>query len=73
MDCFLMEGMKVLYRTTIALLLSFSKTCSSDSTWSNYLESSGLERTISKYCREISVCANFLKNIFPVNVVPKNE
>jgi len=54
MDCFLMEGMKVLYRVTIAILLSFSKTASSDSTWTKYLEEFGCESAISKFSRDIA-------------------
>ncbi|ODN04600.1 TBC1 domain family member 24 [Orchesella cincta] len=73
-DCFLMEGMKVLYRTTIALLLSFTKTCSSDSTWSKYLESAGLESAISKYCREFSMTPQrLLKSAFSIRAFRGSE
>lgn len=50
-----MEGIKVLYRVAIALLLSFTKACNSDSKWSNLLQTSGLDSAISKFCRDITV------------------
>jgi hypothetical protein len=65
LDCFLMEGVKVLYRVAIAILLSFSKACSSDSKWSNLLETSGLDSAISKFCSDIATTvSNFSSLVY---------
>ncbi|XP_035701591.1 GTPase-activating protein skywalker isoform X3 [Folsomia candida] len=68
-DCFLMEGVKVLYRVALALLLSFTKACGSDSKWSNLVESSGLEIGISKFCSDIATIftpQRLLKSAFSI-------
>ncbi|CAG7717920.1 unnamed protein product [Allacma fusca] len=67
MDCYLMEGTKVLYRVAIALLLSFTKAAGSDSKWAHNLESSGLLASISSFIREIAITPQrLLKSAFSI-------
>ncbi|KAK6632106.1 hypothetical protein RUM44_007136 [Polyplax serrata] len=55
-DCFLHEGIKVLYRTALAILLLFHKYSSpSNSKWMNEIHKSGIEVTLNKFCKEIPV------------------
>lgn len=55
-DCFLHEGIKVLYRIAMAILLLFYKYSSpSNSKWMNEIQRSGIEVTLNKFCKEIPV------------------
>mgnify|MGYP007016995484 CR=1 FL=1 len=56
LDCFLHEGIKVLYRIALAILLLFHKYSSpANSKWMTEIHKSGMEVTLYKFCKEIPV------------------
>lgn len=56
MDCFFHEGVKVLYRTAMAILLLFHKSSSSNaSEWSAEIQKNGIDVALNKFCREMPV------------------
>ncbi|KAG5871835.1 hypothetical protein JTB14_023024 [Gonioctena quinquepunctata] len=56
MDCFFHEGVKVLYRTAMAILVLFYKsTSSSSSEWLAEIQKNGVDSALTKFCREIPV------------------
>lgn len=56
MDCFFHEGIKVLYRVEMALLILFYKNSSSqNSEWNSEILKNGVESALNKFCRQIPV------------------
>ncbi|XP_076256978.1 GTPase-activating protein skywalker isoform X3 [Rhynchophorus ferrugineus] len=56
MDCFFHEGVKVLYRTAMAILMLFHKYSSTNtSEWSAEIQKNGIDMALSKFCREMPV------------------
>nr|XP_022914172.1 TBC1 domain family member 24 [Onthophagus taurus] len=54
MDCFFHEGIKVFYRTAMAILILFHKSSSSTSSdWNGCIQKHGVEYALTKYCREL--------------------
>lgn len=54
MDCYFHEGVKVLYRTAMAILLLFQKS-SNSSEWSAEIQKNGVDKALNKFCREMPV------------------
>lgn len=52
LDCFFHEGIKVMYRVAMALLLLFHKTASQ---WNDDILKNGIEVAFNKFCQEIPV------------------
>ncbi|KAI5736109.1 hypothetical protein M8J76_000092 [Diaphorina citri] len=56
LDCYLHEGIKVLYRVAMAILLLFHKFSSShNSDWMREISDHGIEAALSKFCRQMPV------------------
>ncbi|XP_074041461.1 GTPase-activating protein skywalker isoform X2 [Leptinotarsa decemlineata] len=56
MDCFFHEGVKVLYRAAMAILVLFHKSSSSSSSeWLVDIQKNGVDSALTKFCREIPV------------------
>ncbi|XP_068903168.1 GTPase-activating protein skywalker isoform X1 [Tenebrio molitor] len=56
MDCFLHEGIKVLYRTVMAILVLFHKSSSSPSSeWLMEIQKNGIDAALNKFCKEMPV------------------
>ncbi|XP_066143731.1 GTPase-activating protein skywalker isoform X3 [Euwallacea fornicatus] len=56
MDCYFLEGVKVLYRTAMAILLLFHKNSSSSSSeWAAEIQKNGVDFALNKFCREMPV------------------
>ncbi|XP_030760306.1 GTPase-activating protein skywalker isoform X3 [Sitophilus oryzae] len=56
MDCFFHEGVKVLYRTAMAILILFHKYSSANSSeWSAEIQKNGIDLALNKFCREMPV------------------
>lgn len=56
MDCFFHEGIKVLYRVAMAILLLFYKYSTSQSSeWSAELAAQGVDNALTKFCRQMPV------------------
>ncbi|XP_048518560.1 GTPase-activating protein skywalker isoform X2 [Dendroctonus ponderosae] len=56
MDCYFHEGVKVLYRTAMAILLLFHKHSSANSSeWSAEIQKNGVDLALNKFCREMPV------------------
>ncbi|KAJ8977839.1 hypothetical protein NQ317_007967 [Molorchus minor] len=55
-DCFLHEGIKVFYRTAMAILVLFHKSSSSSSSeWLAEIQKNGIESALNKFCKEMPV------------------
>ncbi|XP_060518471.1 GTPase-activating protein skywalker isoform X5 [Cylas formicarius] len=56
LDCFFHEGVKVLYRIVMAILILFHKySSSSSSEWSTEIQKNGIDLALNKFCREMPV------------------
>ncbi|XP_050509632.1 GTPase-activating protein skywalker isoform X6 [Diabrotica virgifera virgifera] len=56
MDCFFHEGVKVLYRTAMAILILFQKfSSSSSSEWLAEIQKNGVDSALTKFCKECPV------------------
>ncbi|XP_047107589.1 GTPase-activating protein skywalker [Schistocerca piceifrons] len=68
MDCFLNEGIKVLYRVAMALLLLFYKySAPQNSEWMNQILKHGIETAFMNFCKHIPVTpAKMLRTAFGV-------
>ncbi|XP_063914626.1 GTPase-activating protein skywalker isoform X2 [Zophobas morio] len=56
MDCFFHEGIKVLYRTAMAILILFHKASSSPSSeWMTEIQRNGIDAALNKFCKEMPV------------------
>ncbi|XP_044267937.1 GTPase-activating protein skywalker isoform X4 [Tribolium madens] len=56
MDCFFHEGIKVLYRTAMAILILFHKSSSSPSSeWLMEIQKNGIDSALNKFCKEMPV------------------
>ncbi|GLV41527.1 skywalker [Carabus blaptoides fortunei] len=56
MDCFFHEGIKVLYRVAMALLVLFYKSSSSQSSeWNSEILKNGVDSALNKFCRQLPV------------------
>lgn len=56
MDCFLHEGIKVLYRVAMAILLLFYKHSSpANSIWMSEILKTGAGGALNKFCKEMPV------------------
>lgn len=56
MDCFFHEGIKVLYRTAMAILILFQKSSTpSSSEWLAEIQKNGIDSALSKFCKECPV------------------
>ncbi|XP_050302931.1 LOW QUALITY PROTEIN: GTPase-activating protein skywalker [Anthonomus grandis grandis] len=56
MDCYFHEGVKVLYRTAMAILLLFHKCSSANAAeWSAEIQKNGIDLALNKFCREMPV------------------
>ncbi|KAL1512576.1 hypothetical protein ABEB36_002148 [Hypothenemus hampei] len=57
MDCYFHEGVKVLYRISMAILLLFHKYASgsSSSEWQAEIQKNGVDLALNKFCREMPV------------------
>ncbi|XP_065163802.1 GTPase-activating protein skywalker isoform X6 [Atheta coriaria] len=63
MDCFFHEGIKVLYRVAMAILVLFHKHTSSTSTaggaeWSADIQKNGIDAALTKFLKEITIPPN---------------
>lgn len=55
-DCFLHEGIKVFYRTAMAILILFHKNSSSSSSeWLAEIQKNSIENALNKFCKEMPV------------------
>lgn len=68
MDCFLNEGIKVLYRVAMALLLLFYKySAPQNSEWMNQILKHGIETAFMNFCKHLPVTpAKMLRTAFGV-------
>ncbi|PSN30528.1 hypothetical protein C0J52_25531 [Blattella germanica] len=56
MDCFFNEGIKVLYRVAMAILLLFYKySAPQNSEWMNEILTNGIDTALNKFCKQIPV------------------
>lgn len=56
MDCFFNEGIKVLYRVAMAILLLFYKySAPQHSEWMKEILTSGIDSALTKFCKQIPV------------------
>ncbi len=56
MDCYLHEGIKVMYRVAMAILQLFHKhSASQNSHWNQQMQSQGVEATLMSFCKQIPV------------------
>lgn len=55
MDCYLIEGQKLLYRVSLALVRYFSKTLRSNSNFNGAVKNNGLRGAFYKFAKEIPV------------------
>jgi hypothetical protein len=56
MDCFFNEGIKVLYRAAMAILLLFYKhSVRQNSEWMNEILTNGIDSALTKFCKQIPV------------------
>ncbi|KDR15241.1 TBC1 domain family member 24 isoform X3 [Zootermopsis nevadensis] len=61
MDCFFNEGIKVLYRVAMAILLLFYKhSAPQHSEWMNDILTSGIDSALTKFCKQIPVTSTKL-------------
>ncbi|KAK7868598.1 hypothetical protein R5R35_008410 [Gryllus longicercus] len=71
MDCFFNEGIKVLYRVTMAILVLFHKhSASQSSEWMKEIHHNGIDSALSKFCREMPVSpAKVLRAAFGIRAL----
>ncbi|XP_044742508.1 GTPase-activating protein skywalker isoform X1 [Chrysoperla carnea] len=71
MDCFLHEGIKVFYRTAMAILVLFHKFSSpQNSEWINEINKSGVDVALNKFCRQLPVSpAKLLRTAFGIRAL----
>lgn len=55
MDCYFHEGIKVLYRVTLAILILFHKHTQNSSEWSSDSIKNDIDNAIPKFCKQIPV------------------
>jgi len=56
MDCYLHEGIKVLYRVSMAILQLFYKySTTSNSIWAEEINSHGVDVALMNFCRQMPV------------------
>lgn len=56
MDCYLHEGIKVLYRVAMAIMQLFYKhSASPNSDWMKEISDHGIDAALNKFCRQIPV------------------
>ncbi|XP_017784438.1 PREDICTED: TBC1 domain family member 24 isoform X1 [Nicrophorus vespilloides] len=56
MDCFFHEGIKVLYRVAMAILVLFHKHTSTNGfDWTSYIQKNGIDDALNKFCREMTL------------------
>jgi hypothetical protein len=56
MDCFFNEGIKVLYRVAMAIVLLFYKySAPQNSEWMKEILTSGIDAALTKFCKQIPV------------------
>lgn len=61
MDCYLHEGIKVLYRVAMAILQLFYKHSSpQNSDWMREILDHGIDAALTKFCRQIPVSTHML-------------
>lgn len=69
-DCYLHEGIKVLYRVTLAILIIFNKhsqSASSDSEWSAESLKNDIDNALPRFCKSIPVTpAKLLRTAFSI-------
>ncbi|KAK9872947.1 hypothetical protein WA026_020298 [Henosepilachna vigintioctopunctata] len=67
-DCFLHEGIKVFYRTAMAILILFYKNSSSSSSeYQAEIQKNGVDSALTKFCKEMPVTPQkFLKVAFGI-------
>jgi TBC1 domain family member 24 len=56
MDCFFHEGIKVLYRVALAILILFHKHTQNSSEWNSDSIKNDIDNAIPKFCKQISKC-----------------
>jgi hypothetical protein len=72
MDCFFNEGIKVLYRVAMAILLLFYKySAPQNSEWMNEILTNGIDSALTKFCKQIPV--KYKCTITAVNHIDKTE
>lgn len=72
LDCYLHEGIKVLYRVAMAILLLFHKFSSSqNSDWMREISDHGVEAALTKFCRQMPVRVYF-KHRFLIIILTKS-
>lgn len=60
MDCYLHEGIKVLYRVSMAILQLFYKySIASNSIWAEEINSQGVDVALMNFCRQMPVIAQY--------------
>jgi len=56
MDCYLHEGIKVMYRVAMAILQLFYKhSVAQNSHWNQQMQSQGVDVTLMTFCKQIPV------------------
>jgi hypothetical protein len=56
MDCFFNEGIKVLYRVAMAIVLLFYKySAPQNSEWMKEILTSGIDSALTKFCKQMPV------------------
>lgn len=61
MDCYLHEGMKVLYRVAMAILVLFHRQSNgSNSVLAKEIQDNGIDSALAKFCKNIPVSINAL-------------
>lgn len=55
MDCFFHEGIKVLYRVALAILILFHKHTQNSSEWNSDTLKNDIDNAIPKFCKQIPV------------------
>lgn len=60
MDCYLHEGIKVMYRAAMAILQLFYKhSMSQNSPWNQQMQNQGVDVTLMLFCKQIPVILNY--------------
>jgi TBC1 domain family member 24 len=55
MDCYFHEGIKVLYRVALAILILFHKHTQNSSEWNSDTIKNDIDNAIPKFCKQIPV------------------
>lgn len=70
LDCYLVEGYKIFYRITFALIRTFVKYIrSGNSKWNGLIDSRGVKGAFIYFCKEIPVSLIFHFNVFSIHYV----